>query len=157
VSERGIEQLLGEVQIFDGMESDQLELIAGCGKIAGFEEGEYLFREGESADTFYLLRHGRVALDLFMPERGAMTIATLGPGEVVGWSWLFPPYRWHLDARVLERCSAVALDGKCLRGKAEADHHLGYELMKRFAGQMVERLQQTRVQILDVYGHAGAL
>jgi CRP/FNR family cyclic AMP-dependent transcriptional regulator len=156
VSERALDTLLAETGTFEGMDPQHLELIAGCGKIIAFEAGEQLFREGEQADDFYLLRHGRVALELFMPGRGAMTVSTHGAGEVVGWSWLFPPYRWHLDGRALERGSAVVFDGQCLRGKAEADHTLGYELMKRFAAQMVERLQATRVQLLDVYGSVAA-
>jgi CRP/FNR family transcriptional regulator, cyclic AMP receptor protein len=156
MSERGIAELLGETAVFAGMRPDQLDLIAGCGRITPFEAGERLFREGDSAETFWLLRHGRVALELYMPGRGAMTVSTHGPGEVVGWSWLFPPYRWHLDGRAVDHGSAVAFDGACLRGKADADHELGYELMKRFAARMVERLQATRVQLLDVYGHVPA-
>ena len=153
MSERGIDALLAETDVFNGLSSEHLELIAGCGKLVALEAGEELFEEGEEADTFYLLRHGRVALELLMPGRGTMTISTHGPGELIGWSWLFPPYRWHFDGRVVERGSAIAFDGECLRGKAEADHDLGYELMKRFAAQMVERLQATRIQVLDVYGH----
>jgi CRP-like cAMP-binding protein len=153
VTERSIAQLLDESQVFAGMSGQQLELVAGCGRISAVPEGRYLFREGEAADSFYLLRHGSVALEMFVPGRGSMTISTHGPGEVVGWSWLFPPYRWHLDARVTETGSAVVFDGACLRGKADSDHELGYELMKRFAARMVERLQQARLQILDVYGH----
>jgi CRP-like cAMP-binding protein len=156
VSERTIDELLGEAGVFEGMRPEHLDLIAGCGKIAAFEAGEQLFSEGDPADDFYLLRHGRVALELFMPGRGALTVSTHDPGEVVGWSWLFSPYRWHLDGRAIERGSAVVFDGECLRGKAESDHDLGYELMKRFAAQMVERLQATRVQLLDVYGHVAA-
>lgn len=156
MSERGIAELLGEARVFEGLREDQLELIAGCGQIAAFETGRHLFREGDDADVFYLLRHGRLALELYMPGRGALTVSTHGPGELIGWSWLFPPYRWHLDGRVVERVSAVVFDGACLRGKAEANHELGYELMKRFAAQMIERLQATRVQLLDVYGHVPA-
>jgi CRP/FNR family transcriptional regulator, cyclic AMP receptor protein len=156
LSERAIDVLLGEASVFEGMRTEHLDLIAGCGKIAAFEAGEQLFREGDPADDFYLLRHGRVALELFMPGRGALTVSTHGPGELVGWSWLFSPYRWHLDGSAIERGSAVVFDGECLRGKAESDHDLGYELMKRFAAQMVERLQATRLQLLDVYGHVAA-
>ena len=156
MSEREIPEVLGETGAFAGLHADHLELIAGCGKIAAFEAGDYLFREGEPANDFYLLRHGRVALELFIPGRGAVTVSTHGPGEVIGWSWLFPPYRWHLDARVVERGSAILFDGRCLREKAEAEHDLGYELMKRFAAKMVERLQETRLQILDVYGDVPA-
>ncbi len=79
-------------------------------------------------------------------------ISTLGEGAVVGWSWLFPPHRWSFDARALEQVRAVAFDGGCLRGKCDADHELGYELMRRFAAVMLERLQATRLQLLDVYG-----
>jgi CRP/FNR family transcriptional regulator, cyclic AMP receptor protein len=152
VSERGIAEVVAESSSFEGLRDDQLELIAGCGQITAFEPGEHLFRESEPADVFYVLRHGRIALELFMPGRGAMTVSTHGPGEVVGWSWLFPPYRWHLDGRALEHGSAIVFDAECLREKAESDHELGYELMKRFAAQMVARLQATRVQLLDVYG-----
>lgn len=152
MSRRGIEEVLGEAKIFEGLAQEHLDLMAGCGRIARFEAGENLFREGDDANDFYVIRHGRVALELYMPQGGALTISTHGPGEVVGWSWLFPPYRWHMDARVVERCSALVIDGRCLREKAEANHDLGYELMKRFAAQMVERLQETRIQILDVYG-----
>jgi CRP-like cAMP-binding protein len=153
VSQRTIDELLGEADVFDGLGPAQLELIAGCGRIVAFEAGEELFREGQPANDFYLVRHGRIALELFMPGRGPLTISTHGRGELVGWSWLFAPYRWHLDGRAVERGSAVLFDGACLRGKAESDHDLGYELMKRFAVQMVDRLQATRLQLLDVYGH----
>lgn len=156
MSQRGIGELLGETGVFEGLSEQQLELIAGCGQIAAFEAGEHLFREGDAAEVFYLVRHGRLALELYMPGRGTLTVSTLGPGELVGWSWLFPPYRWHMDGRVVEHTSAVVFDGACLRGKAETDHELGYELMKRFAAQMVDRLQATRVQLLDVYGHVPA-
>jgi CRP-like cAMP-binding protein len=153
MSERTIDEVLAEADVFAGLRAEQLELIAGCGKLVALKAGEELFEEGDPANTFYLLRHGRVALELLAPGRGTMTISTHGAGELIGWSWLFPPYRWHFDGRVVERGSAIVFDGACLRGKAESDHDLGYELMKRFAAQMVERLQATRIQLLDVYGH----
>jgi CRP-like cAMP-binding protein len=156
MTERGIAELLAESSVLGGMRPDHIELIAGCGRITAFDAGERLFREGEPAEDFYLLRHGRIALELYMPGRGELTVSTHGPGEIVGWSWLFSPYRWHLDGRAVEPGSAVTFDGACLRGKADAEHDLGYELMKRFAAQMVERLQATRVQLLDVYGRVPA-
>ncbi len=152
MSQHSIGEALAGAAVFEGMGEDQLELIAGCGQITAFDAGERLFREGEASNVFYVLRHGRVALELFMPAQGEMTVSTHGPGEVVGWSWLFPPYRWHLDGRAVEKGSAIVFDGECLRGKAESDHDLGYELMKRFSAQMIERLQATRIQLLDVYG-----
>jgi CRP-like cAMP-binding protein len=139
--------------VFRGLPQAHLELIAGCGQNTGFEAGNYLFREGEAADTFFLLRHGRVQLEIFAPGRGAVAIQTVEEGDVVGWSWLFPPYRWHFDARALDSVRAVAFDGACLRRKCDDDHTLGYELLGRFSPVMLERLQATRMQLLDVYGN----
>ena len=115
-----------------------------------------LFREGEPADTFYVVRGGTVALETFAPARGGMTIETIDAGEVIGWSWLFAPYRWHFDARALSPVRATAFDGECLRGKCEQDPALGYDLMKRFAQVLIERLQWTRLRLLDVYGDGRA-
>ncbi|HET7555163.1 MAG TPA: cyclic nucleotide-binding domain-containing protein [Gaiellaceae bacterium] len=150
-----IDALLREVPVFRGLEPAQLELIAGCGSNVHFDQGAVLFREGDAADIFYLVRHGTVALETYVPARGPAMIETLQPGEVVGWSWLFPPYRWHFDARALTDLRATAFDGACLRGKADADPRLGYDLMSRFAQVLIERLQWTRLRLLDLYGHDG--
>jgi CRP/FNR family cyclic AMP-dependent transcriptional regulator len=150
-----LEATLHDVPLFRGLGADELELIAGCGANVRFREGELIFREGEDASTFYLLRHGSVALETFVPGRGPVTIETLHAGEVVGWSWLFPPYRWHFDARALSLVRATSFDGACLRGKCESDPRLGYDLLSRFAQVMIDRLQSTRLRLLDVYGYAG--
>jgi CRP/FNR family cyclic AMP-dependent transcriptional regulator len=147
-----IDELLAGVGAFTGLDPSYLDLIAGCGTTTGFGAGDYLFREGEPADSFYVIRRGRIALEVFAPGRGQVILATLGPGELVGWSWLFPPYRWHFDGRAIEPVRALAFDAACLRGKCDADHSLGYELMQRFASSMLARLQATRLQLLDVYG-----
>jgi CRP-like cAMP-binding protein len=118
-----------------------------------FREGELLFRDGEEANTFYVLRHGSVALETFVPTRGPVTIETLDAGEVLGWAWLFPPYRWHFDARALSPVRATSFDGACLRGKCETDSQLGYDLMSRFTQVVIARLQWTRQRLLDVYGY----
>jgi CRP-like cAMP-binding protein len=117
-----------------------------------FAAGDDLFREGDVADRFYLIRHGHVALQVFIPGQGRITIETIAAGEVLGWSWLFPPYRWHFDAQALELSRAIAFDGACLRAKCDEDHDLGYMLMQRFAQVMTQRLQATRLQLLDLYG-----
>jgi CRP-like cAMP-binding protein len=150
-----IESLLHDVPLFEGMTAADLELIAGCGSNVRFGDGEFLFREGDRADTFLVLRHGSVALETFVPARGPVTIETLEAGEVVGWSWLFHPYEWHFDARALSLVRATSFDGACLRGKCESDPRLGYDLMSRFAQVMIARLQWTRMRLLDVYGYAG--
>jgi len=149
---QGIEGLLAEVPVFGGLGARDLETVAGCGRNVRFEAGEQLFREGDAADTFYVVRHGSVALETFVPARGPMMIETIEAGEVIGWSWLFPPYRWHFDARALTQVRATAFDGACLRGKCDADPALGYALMSRFAQVLIERLQWTRLRLLDLYG-----
>jgi len=151
-----IDAVLRDVALFDGLSADELELVAGCGSNVRFKEDELLFRDGEDADTFFVLRHGSVALETFVPARGPVTIETLEAGDVVGWSWLFPPYRWHFDARALSLVRATVFDGACLREKCARDPKLGYDLMSRFAQITVERLQWTRMRLLDVYGYAGS-
>ncbi len=147
-----IESVLHDVRLFEALTQEELELIAGCGSNVRFRQGELLFRDGAAADTFYVIRHGSVALETFVPARGAVTIETIDAGEVVGWSWLFPPYRWHFDARAASLVRATGFDGACLRGKCEQDPQLGYDLMSRFAQVMIQRLQWTRMRLLDVYG-----
>ena len=151
-----LDELIADAPVFAGLRPDDLTLIAGCAQNVGFDEDKLLFREGEPADTFYVVRRGRIALELHTPERGGLVIETIEPGEVVGWSWLFEPYRWHFDARAATPVRAIAFDGACLRGKCEDDKELGYELMKRFAQVMIDRLQHARVRLLDVYGGVGA-
>jgi CRP-like cAMP-binding protein len=151
-----IDTILRDVPLFEGLPDEALELIAGCGSNVHFGEGELLFRQGDPADTFFVIRHGSVALETFAPARGPVTIETIESGDVVGWSWLFAPYRWHFDAKALVAVRATAFDGACLRGKCDADPALGYQLMSRFAQVMIERLQWTRLRLLDVYGYAAA-
>jgi CRP/FNR family cyclic AMP-dependent transcriptional regulator len=149
---RTLEELLADGPVFAGLERSQLELIAGCAQNVGFTRGDRIFREGDPADTFYLLRKGRVALTNHVPARGDLTIETIEPGDVVGWSWLFPPFTWHFDARAVDDVRAIAFDGACLRGKCEGDHTLGFALLTRFAQIMIDRLQATRTRLIDVYG-----
>ena len=139
--------------LFDGLQPRHLQLVAGCGRFVRFPARVTVLREGEPADRFFVLREGSVALEVASPERGSIVIQTLGPGDALGWSWLFPPYQWHLDAVTREPVAAVAFDAACLRGKCDEDHELGYQLMRRFADLMLQRLMAARLQLLDVYGH----
>jgi CRP/FNR family cyclic AMP-dependent transcriptional regulator len=132
---------------------DVAALVAGCAQNAAFAKGQQIFAEGAPANHLYLLRRGRVALELASP-RGPLVIETLQPGEVLGWSWLFPPYRWSTDARALEPAGAIVVDAECLRNKAEVDPAFGYELMKRLSAPVAAQLHATQVRLLDIYGHA---
>jgi CRP/FNR family transcriptional regulator, cyclic AMP receptor protein len=148
----GLERIIREHPFFHGMQDSFCDLVCGCAKNTRFAAGQYLFHEGEPADWFYLIRHGRVALEISAPGRGTATFQTVPQGEVVGVSWLIPPYRWTYDARAIDNTRAIAINAACLRRKCEADHDLGYDMMKRFMPVLIQRLQATRLQILDVYG-----
>lgn len=148
-----LKPILAEHPFLKDLDSRHLELIVGCASNVRFDPGHFIFRDGEEANQFYVLRHGKVALEIVAPQRGPIIVETLGEGEILGWSWLIPPYNWHFDARAVELTRAIALDGKCLRTKCEQDHDLGYELLKRFAHIMEQRLEATQLQLLDVYGN----
>ncbi len=147
-----LESIIKDHDFFRDLEAEYLRTLAGCASNVRFRAGEIIFKEGAEANRFYLIREGKIGIEVFVPGRGALTIQTIGAGEVLGWSWLFPPYRWNFDARAVENTRAFALDGECLRDKCEKNHDLGYELMKRFSVIMTARLQATRLQLLDVYG-----
>jgi CRP/FNR family transcriptional regulator, cyclic AMP receptor protein len=147
-----MDELLVSHPFFAGLSADAIRLVAGCASNVHFAQGEYIFSQGEAASRFYVLRHGRVAMEIHSPERGPLVIDTMDEGEVLGWSWLIPPYQYFGDARAVTPVSAIALDGACLRGKCEADAELGYQLLKRVTTVMYKRLQSARVRLLDLYG-----
>ena len=147
-----LEPILREHPFFAGLADDYMRLLTGCARNHHFEDNQYLFHEGQPANEFFLVRHGKVALEVHAPGRKPMVFATLGAGEIVGASWLVPPYRWMFDARALEPTRAIGIDAACLRAKCDADHDLGYALMQRFLPAFVKRLHATRMQMFDVYG-----
>jgi CRP-like cAMP-binding protein len=147
-----LERIIAEHPFFKGLESYYTTLLTGCAANARFRRGTYIFKEGEEANQFYLIRSGKVSLELFAPQRKPIVIETLAEGDVLGWSWLFPPYLWKFHAHATVETRAIILDGKCLRGKCEQNHDLGYEVLKRFSAITAQRLNATRMQLLDVYG-----
>ena len=147
-----LEPILAEHPFFEGMKKEYLELLAGCATNVKFDPGHFIFRQNDPANQFFLIREGRIALEISAVGMEPLEVQTLNQGQVFGWSWLFPPYRWKFDARAVEKTRALALDGKCLRDKCANDHDLGYDLLQRFSGVVVDRLENTRIQLLDVYG-----
>ncbi len=146
-----LERIIAEHPFFSGLETYYTNLLVGCGANVRFQPGAYIFKEGEEAQEFYLIRSGRVALEIFSPQSKPIVVETLSEGDVLGWSWLLPPYLWKFHAHAIQDTRAIALDGKCLRTKCEQNHDLGYEMLKRFAQIMERRLEATRMQLLDVY------
>jgi CRP-like cAMP-binding protein len=151
MSTKTLEPYLAEHTFFKDLPKDTIQLLVSCAKNVRFDAGEVIFRQGEPADQFYLIRHGKIALEFPSSHRGNIRFETIGEHNVFGWSWLFPPYRWHYDARAVDLTRALSMDGKCLRDKCEKDPVLGYDLMKRFSTVIQDRLHATRLQLQDVY------
>lgn len=151
-----LERVLRGHPFLAGLEPEYLALLTGCAANVRFTEGAFLFREGGPASHCYLIREGRVALEVAAPGRGPLIVETLAAGEVTGFSWLLEPHRWQFDGRALEPVRAITLDGACLRGKCADDPRLGSDLMQRFARLATRRLQATRLRLLDVYGNSHA-
>jgi CRP-like cAMP-binding protein len=151
---RSVGRLLLEHPFFEGLDEATMRMLEGCAGNVHIRPGQHLFREGEPADRFFVVRHGRVALEVHDPRGGDHLLDTVDEGDVVGWSWLVPPHRWFFDARAVGEVSAVALDATCLRAKCDEDPRLGYTLMQRVTQVMYRRLQSTRVRLLDLYGPA---
>ena len=151
-----LEPLLRDHPFLRGLEPEYLALLAGCAANVRFREGSFMFREGEPAGQCFLIREGKMALEIAAPARGSIIVQTLGAGDVTGFSWLLEPHRWEFDGRAIEPVRALALDGTCLRGKCADDPRLGFELTQLFARLAIRRLQATRLRLLDVYGNVHA-
>lgn len=149
---RPVAELVASHPLFAGLPEGTTAEIAACARNVAFLPGELVLAEGQPANTLFLVRRGRVAIEIHAPNRGSIVVETVGPGGAVGWSWMFPPYRWQFDARALGPVGAVAIDATCLRAKADADDALGRLLVTRVAGVLLQRLQATRIRLLDLYG-----
>lgn len=128
-----------------------LEILLECMEEQEFDPGEIIFREGEIADRFYLITHGRVTLEAHLPSHGYLGVQDLGPEDALGWSWLFPPFVWHFQARALEPTKALAFNGAHLLVACEKNHEFGFDLMKRLAQVLIRRLQATQKQLVKLH------
>ncbi|MGZ4602286.1 MAG: cyclic nucleotide-binding domain-containing protein [Kineosporiaceae bacterium] len=145
-------ELLAEHPLFSGLDDDLVALAAGCAVEVHAATDEVLFRTGDPADRCYLMRRGRIALEIVGEGGERLVVDTVDDGGVVGLAWLVPPYRWYLDARAVVPTTALAVDATCLRATLDADPRLGYLVLRRLVGALYERMQSARVRLLDVYG-----
>ena len=145
-----LNETITEHAIFHGMKPEHLAVLTEGAKTTEFKVGDVLFQEGEPANQFFLIESGKIALETHEPANGTVLVQTLGAGDVLGWSWLFPPFVWHLQARAIEPATVIVLSGAHLLVTAEGNHDFGYELMKRMAQVVIHRLQATRKQLLDL-------
>jgi CRP/FNR family transcriptional regulator, cyclic AMP receptor protein len=137
--------------IFAGLSAAELELVASTAGTVRFETGQRVFHEDTPASGCWLIHDGCVALDLMIPGRGQIVVQTLGPGDVLGWSWLLPPYQWHFGAAALRPTTATELDTDQLRALADQDPRFGYALTLSLFQACAQRLQATRARLLDLY------
>jgi CRP/FNR family cyclic AMP-dependent transcriptional regulator len=141
-----------------GLNPHQLALLSDCAMATQFKAGETILREGEFANRFYLIESGKVQLESAAgPNTTPLVIETLGPGDLLGWSWMFPPHAWHFTARAVEPTNAIFFYGTILREYCERDHSLGYELLKRMSAVLMKRLQSARAKMLAVQTHGEEL
>lgn len=145
-----IVETLAATPFLEGMNVRHLRTMAECTMPSSFNGGEVIFREGDVANRFYLIQEGSVALESRSRESDPIHIQTIGAGDVLGWSWLFPPYLWHFDARAIDPVKVLFIYGSRLRDHCEDDHEFGYELVLRMAEVMMRRLQATRWQLFEI-------
>ena len=150
---RDMVDIVSRHPMFGDFDEEHRDLIAGCASNARFNIGELMLREGEPAEKFYLIRYGKVSVEVFAPPKGRIAIHTYGEGDIVGWSWIVKPYRCYHDARAVDLTRALAFDGACLRAKASSDPAFGYALLRTFAPLIAQSLERVELQLLDVYGH----
>jgi len=147
-----IEDLLHQHPFFGQFDNATIALLAGCGSNVHFHPGEALFHESGQADAFFVVRTGRVSIQVHDPAVGDVVVDTVDAGEVVGWSWIVAPYRWSFDAVATLETSAVRFDAECLRAKCDADPAVGYTFLRQVTQVMAHRLTSARTRLLDLYG-----
>lgn len=147
-----MQALLAEAPFFRDFPPALLGLVAPYARSESFRPGQYLIHDGDPAASFFLIRYGTVAIELAAPPTGRITLQTIGEGELLGWSWLTPPYRWSFDGVAVTLVRTVCLDADGLRAACDANHELGYHLLRRMVSVMAGRLTAARLQMLDLYG-----
>ncbi|MBI2094740.1 MAG: cyclic nucleotide-binding domain-containing protein [Candidatus Omnitrophica bacterium] len=150
-----LESLIGKYPFFRGMRARHLKEITRHAARVTFRAGEAIFEDGERADRFYLLMDGRIVVELYSPGYQDLLIQTLSAGDVLGWSWLVPPYQWRFNARAIAQTHAVGFDARRLRALCDRDQELGYEIQKRFLIVITARVESASLQLLDLYGLPG--
>ena len=140
-----------------GMNRRHLTLLTDCAMAVQFKKGQVIFREGEPANRFYLIETGKVILESSGGLGDPVVIDTIGAGNLLGWSWMFPPHTWHFTARAVEPTTAIFFSGTILREYCEKDHALGYELLKRMTVVMNRRMQAARNKMLAIHHRSDSL
>jgi CRP/FNR family transcriptional regulator, cyclic AMP receptor protein len=150
---KSLQSIIENHPFFKDLEPHFLELVTGCASNVRFEAGESIFRQGDDANQFYLIRQGKVALEVCPPNCDPVVVQTTSDGEILGWAWIVPPYHYHCDAVAIELTRAIQFDGQCLRKKCETDHSLGYTVLSRLLPIIGKTMEATQLQLTDIYGN----
>ena len=149
---KSMEKIIAEQPFFNDIDLVYLKLFAGCASNKNFREGEFLLKEGEKSSHLFIIKEGKVSVEVYAGNKGSIKIQTLGVGDMVGWSWLIPPHESQFDAVAVIPTHVIAFDGNCLRNKCKEDYKFGYEMLTRIISVVVDRLKNTRLQLIDIYG-----
>jgi len=155
MAKESLKRELADYRFFAGLEPEYLEFLARCAREVRTEADHVLFRHGDRAEQFYLLCSGRVCMEVPAISGPSLEIQEVNAGEVLGWSWLIPPYTWSFQGRTLEKCTLLEFDGKAVLERCEQDHHFGYAILKRFSSLMSRRLDAARQQMIDQWNPPG--
>lgn len=155
MNEGSIEKFLSRHEFFQGLEEDDIRFLAGAAQVKALDKDEVLFRFDAPADRFYLLREGRVSIEIAAIEGPPLELQRLEPGALLGWSWLIPPYRWSFQARAEEPGEVIEFDGKAVLERCESNPAFGYQLLKRFSSLMSQRLEYARRKMMDEWNPPG--
>ena len=148
---KSIKEVISNQPFFKGLDDQYLQLFAGCASNKRFIEGEFLLKENQPSTQFFIIKEGKVVIELFSGNKGTIRIQTLSDGDLVGWTWLFPPYKNQFDAMALTPTKVIAFEGNCLQKKCKDDYKFGYEMLSRVTAVIIERLRNTRLQLIDIY------
>jgi CRP-like cAMP-binding protein len=155
MSKQPIEDYLSSQTFFHELDDRFLKILSNSSAVLEIKKGDALFHQGEYADKFYLLRNGQVSVQVPALVGPTLEIQALSKDQILGWSWLIPPYRWHFQARAVDDSELLEFDGRAILVHCEEDPKFGYELLKRFAGLMSERLDAARQKMMDQWDPPG--
>lgn len=147
-----IADAMADHRFFQPLEPEMRERLAECAEYVKYDKGARILTEGDPANSFFAIQGGRVAVGVHTPHRGLAIIETLQTGDVLGWSWLLPPYRWNFDAVALAPVRAIEFHAQCIRPYLDENPKAAYALVTGIAGVMEERLQSARMRLIDLYG-----
>lgn len=155
MADKSIERYIAEHEFFAGLAQSSVGFLADCANKRKVKEDEVLFSYGAKADRFYIVLSGRVTVEVSAIQGPPLELRNLGPDEILGWSWLIPPYKWHFQARAEESTEVLEFDGEAILARCESDPAFGYDLFKRFSGLMSERLAAAREKMMNEWSPPG--